>query len=309
LQERVAADRDEPVAPPREQETDPIDDVPSADDAEPRAPVERRASTDERTAQTDGASERGTRGAVDVTDSIRRGEPERQETAGKGPDSPRTSSRPAAAGSEPGPAAPSLPTGSANTTTNGVAIGPAAQPAVAPAVTARSGEALVRGVDGPAFRPSTPTRAPAVQAGYATSSAASAEMVERARDSVFRQILMKLTGDGGEMRLRLEPPELGELDLRLVVEGGNKLSLSITADRPDVMQLLQRHLDELKQALQQNGLEVTDAHVEAKSQDARRQHGQHAGDAPADKAPERAPTPRSQRSGGFITATGLDFWA
>jgi flagellar hook-length control protein FliK len=134
-------------------------------------------------------------------------------------------------------------------------------------------------------------------------------MLEQARDSVFKQILMKLNGDGGEMRLRLEPPDLGELDLRLVVEHGNKLSLTIGAERPDLAQLLQRHLDELKQTLQAAGLEVTSAQVETREHGGSREWrdqpasgGQRSHDDQAESAPQML------RRAGYVTAEGLDFW-
>ena len=43
-------------------------------------------------------------------------------------------------------------------------------------------------------------------------------VLQPARDSVFRQILFKLGKDRGEMRVLLDPPEFGQLDLHLQVE-------------------------------------------------------------------------------------------
>jgi flagellar hook-length control protein FliK len=112
------------------------------------------------------------------------------------------------------------------------------------------------------------------------------------------------------MRMRLEPPELGELDLRLVLESGNKLTLAIAAERPDVAHLLQRHLDELQQTLRNAGLEVTGAEVQTRSELARQsqQQDQENGDRRApSSAPEQAKTPlRPTRT---VVAEGLDFWA
>ncbi len=43
-------------------------------------------------------------------------------------------------------------------------------------------------------------------------------VLQPARDSVFRQILFKLGKDRGEMRVLLDPPEFGQLDLHMQVE-------------------------------------------------------------------------------------------
>ena len=113
------------------------------------------------------------------------------------------------------------------------------------------------------------------------------------------------------MRIRLQPPELGELDVRLVVEQGNQLSLAMTAERGDLTDLLQRHLDELKQSLQQIGLQVTDASVQTRSDGDR--GGRHTerrnrdGGAFADADDSTSGT--RPRFGGRLSATGLDFWA
>ncbi|MBX3463716.1 MAG: flagellar hook-length control protein FliK, partial [Planctomycetes bacterium] len=157
----------------------------------------------------------------------------------------------------------------------------------------------------------TPARAAAVAPGYRTTDAAAAERLEQARDSVFKQILVQLTADGGEMRVRLQPPELGELDLRLVVEDGNRLTLTIAAERADLTQLLQKHLDQLKQTLQASGLQVADAQVHQRGAGGA---GEQAGFGPrqrrhAANAEPIAPAPFAAPGRGWISAAGLDFWA
>jgi len=241
---------------------------------------------------------------ADVTESIRRGEPEQQnKTAGKGTDSPRTSPQQ----SEPLIAAAfhaqhgtqqSLLANAQGQAQNGVAATRAVEPAVRGSGTAQ-------------FANSTPPKAASVQTGYATKSAHSMQMLDQARDSVFKQIMMKLNDDGGEMRMRLQPPELGQLDLRMTVEGGNKLTLLIAAERSDMAQLLQRHIEELKTTLAENGLEVTGAEVQTRDDFERQQAANDAGDGAAtgqqdDFAEDAASAPQQR---GYITAEGLDFWA
>ena len=104
---------------------------------------------------------------------------------------------------------------------------------------------------------------------------------------------------------------LGQLDLRMTVEGGNKLTLLIAAERNDMAQLLQRHIEELKGTLQENGLEVTGAEVQTRDDFERQQNASDAdGDATTDAqddfAEDAATAPRNR---GYITAEGLDFWA
>ncbi|MBM3963132.1 MAG: flagellar hook-length control protein FliK, partial [Planctomycetes bacterium] len=203
--------------------------------------------------------------------------------------------------------------------------GPVDQAAPAPvAVAAANGNATgaigaTRAVDAPtpgshlpALRPPTPLAGAAVTGSYRTNNAASAELLAQARDSVFQQILVKLAGDGGgEMRLVLQPPDLGQLDLRLVMDQGNRLSLTIAAERQDMAHLLQRHLDELKQTLQQAGLDVAGAEVQTRSEYERQRREQDAAPQGAVTAAEPAPTgfSDSTRPRGVLRADGLDFWA
>ena len=239
---------------------------------------------------------------ADVTDTTRRGEPVRQETAGKGADSPRPSSNPTETllaavvvrGATPSPNGPM------------VAAAPNGVQGITGAKSAGDGPG--RGIDGAMQRANTPTRAAAVAAGYRTSSTSSARLLDEARDSVFKQILLKLNPGGGEMRMKLEPPDLGELDLHMVVTEGNKLSLSIGAEHKDMTALLQRHMDELKQTLQDAGLEVTDAQVHTRSDGGRGQ--QRDNNFQSNGSDDQAAAARNHlpKLGGYVTAEGLDFW-
>lgn len=303
LQETVAEPAaTEPAAPPADAPAaeEPVttatvdpDDAPPAEGEDPAATPDTAAQVVDQDAVAAAAAE------ADVTSSLQRGEPVRQETAGKGTDSPRSSTvtgeplRMALVQQRATSAATVAMTG--NTGAN------------QPVTTRPTAEAPVRGVEGLAARPTAPLRAAQVAAGYRTHHAASAQLLDHARDSVFKQILMQLTPAGGELRMRLEPPELGELDLRLVVENGNQLSLSIAAERQDLVQLLQRHLDELKQTLRAAGLEITDAQVghrdDSPAPDRQTPHGGQ----PRDEGAANQASPRV-RSGGYVSAEGLDFW-
>ncbi|MBL8728256.1 MAG: flagellar hook-length control protein FliK [Planctomycetes bacterium] len=245
--------------------------------------------------------------APEATETLRRGESERRESAGKGPDSPRTST---AKGNQAEPLlAAVVQRGGTDQTLTGAVTN--AGNGTAAIGAPKAGEALTRGFDLGQARSSTPTRATAVAPGYRTDTKAGAELLEHARDSVFKQILMQLDAEGGEMRVRLQPPDLGELDLRLLVEHGNKLTLTIAAERADLTLLLQKHLDELKQTLQASGLEVTDAHVHQRGAGAAREDSgfrSRDGRAPRDAANDAAEAVTTLRR-SYVTAEGLDFWA
>ena len=309
LQDTVAAEEPEtqPEAPARDEV------APSEPEVAAPPPAEAPSDDDQTTTTATDLVAQANDGTVahavtmqpaEVTESIRRGEPGRQETAGKGTDSPRTSS----AASEPLLAA--FVQQRAQPNAGVVAFAPGgkveAVGGVRPADGNGRGAATIAEARGTAA-----LKTPAAAASYRTSGAATAELLEQARDSVFKQILMKLNGDGGEMRLRLEPPDLGELDLRLVSDG-NKLQLAIAAERQDVNDLLHRHLDALKQTLAAAGLELTGASVQTRSEFARDQQSRDAqaalagGSIGGDAEDDDTTTPVRH---GYVSATGLDFWA
>lgn len=146
--------------------------------------------------------------------------------------------------------------------------------------------------------------------GYRTLHLPTLTAAEVARDSIFRQIALQLTPDGGEMNVLLDPPQLGELAMKLVVDG-DKLRLTVIAERPEVAAMMQKHLAELRQHLETQGLTVTEADVRARDP-----HEQHQREAARDGSrhanhdeQDAADTPDlSRMKRGFITAEGLDFW-
>lgn len=145
--------------------------------------------------------------------------------------------------------------------------------------------------------------------GYRTLNAQAVQLNEQARDSVFKQILFKLGKDGGEMRMRLDPPEFGELDLRMTVENGNSLRLSIGTERADLRDLLLSGLDQLKKELEQSGLTVTHADVHTRQGDkgdGESFAGSRNHDAQNDTEGDTSSSAPART--GWITAQGLDFW-
>jgi hypothetical protein len=243
--------------------------------------------------------------------STEAGDPAPRIAPGKGAGSPASSpffSVPGPAGSAPAVAIDPAMAGAVPSPTAIPAPGIAAAPAphgANPVATAARTPALP-GTTTPAA--AVRTAAPAL-AGYRSLSPATLQLAEAARDSVFRQIALRVDRDGGELRLLLDPPELGELDLRLVVEKGGALRLSIGAERPELLLAIDKHMHELRQALAMHGLDVAHAEVHARERGSERHSG---GDAAPWRPlqPEPAAPAQSLRADGeWWTAEGFALWA
>jgi flagellar hook-length control protein FliK len=72
------------------------------------------------------------------------------------------------------------------------------------------------------------------------------------------QITKALDQDRTEIRIRLDPPELGEVDIQLEFRD-LRLSAAVSAERSDTLELLQRDSRSLARALREAGLELADA--------------------------------------------------
>ncbi len=102
------------------------------------------------------------------------------------------------------------------------------------------------------------------------------ELPVRNEASILDQTRLLLNQRGGEARIELHPPQLGNLGLRISVSHAH-VQLDILADRLPVAELIHRHLPELQQALASQGLHVDRANVEYRdpgNQDARSNHTQ-----------------------------------
>jgi flagellar hook-length control protein FliK len=58
--------------------------------------------------------------------------------------------------------------------------------------------------------------------------------------------------------IRLDPPELGRIEVRLDVDRNGQVTSHITVDRADTLQLLQSQQPQLERALEQAGLKTAD---------------------------------------------------
>ncbi|MEZ6022856.1 MAG: flagellar hook-length control protein FliK [Hyphomonadaceae bacterium] len=89
-----------------------------------------------------------------------------------------------------------------------------------------------------------------------------------------REIIRRFDGGNTSFELRLDPPELGRVEVRLEVSRDHRVTAMIAADSPQALTELARHARELEQTLQAAGLELSDSGL---SFDLRQGGGESAG--------------------------------
>ncbi len=88
------------------------------------------------------------------------------------------------------------------------------------------------------------------------SSEQSASRAAPATAQVGREIIRRFNGHNTQFELRLDPPELGRVDVRLEVGRDHRVTATISADTPQALAEMARHARELEQSLQSAGLEL-----------------------------------------------------
>ena len=71
-------------------------------------------------------------------------------------------------------------------------------------------------------------------------------------------IVSRAQAGSSQFDIRLDPPELGRIDVRLGVDSDGRVTSHVTVDRADTLQLLQDQQPQLQQALDQAGLKTAD---------------------------------------------------
>jgi flagellar hook-length control protein FliK len=71
-------------------------------------------------------------------------------------------------------------------------------------------------------------------------------------------IAAKAKAGTNQFESRLDPPELGRIDVRLGVDASGQVTSHVTVDRAETLQLLQNHQPQLERALEQAGLKTAD---------------------------------------------------
>ncbi|HUI10299.1 MAG TPA: flagellar hook-length control protein FliK [Bacteroidota bacterium] len=81
------------------------------------------------------------------------------------------------------------------------------------------------------------------------------ELSRRIADQVVRNLSFQVDGTASEMRMTLRPPSLGEVQLHVHVED-SKMAAQIDVSQQLVKSALEAHMPQLRQALQEHGIEV-----------------------------------------------------
>jgi hypothetical protein len=94
--------------------------------------------------------------------------------------------------------------------------------------------------------------------------------VEPGPDPAARQVALQITRalehDRTEIRIQLDPPDLGEVDIQLEFRD-LRLCATVSAERPDTLDLLQRDARSLVRALREAGIELADSDLSFTSGD------------------------------------------
>jgi chemotaxis protein MotD len=138
----------------------------------------------------------------------------------------------------------------------------AAQPAssgpavpVASSTSQPGGAALVTGTAQAAVTPTVTTPA-ATTAASASAASATAEPTPDI-DSLAVAIAANAARGAKHFDIRLDPPELGRVDVHMSVSRDGKAEALLTADRPETLELLQRDSKTLERALKDAGLDLS----------------------------------------------------
>ncbi len=92
----------------------------------------------------------------------------------------------------------------------------------------------------------------------ATTPDASAARAAPAAAQVGREIIRRFNGQSTQFDLRLDPPELGRVEVRIEVSRDHRVTATLTAESPQALVELARHARELQQSLQSAGLELAE---------------------------------------------------
>lgn len=91
-----------------------------------------------------------------------------------------------------------------------------------------------------------------------TQATDAAPRAPHAAQQVSREIVRRFNGGGAQFDIRLDPPELGRVDVKLEVSRDNKVTATITADSPQALTDLARAARDIQQSLQSAGLDLAE---------------------------------------------------
>ncbi|MES1158427.1 MAG: flagellar hook-length control protein FliK [Terricaulis silvestris] len=113
----------------------------------------------------------------------------------------------------------------------------------------------------PSSQQNTPQAAAPVQRATAATTdtgAVQAASAPAAAQQVTHAIVRRFNGESTQFQMRLDPPDLGRIDVRLDVSRDHRVTAVISADNAQTLSDLSRASRDLQQALQSAGLDLTD---------------------------------------------------
>lgn len=100
--------------------------------------------------------------------------------------------------------------------------------------------------------------APLPSPQHAALDASQAARAAPAGAQVAREIIRRFDGGGARFELRLDPPELGRVEVRLDVTRDHRVTAVVAAESPQALAELMRHARDLEQTLQSAGLQLSE---------------------------------------------------
>jgi flagellar hook-length control protein FliK len=76
-------------------------------------------------------------------------------------------------------------------------------------------------------------------------------------DALAVSVAARSLGGSKQFDIRLDPPELGRVEVRLSIDASGKTQAHMTADQPQTLELLQKDATNLTRALRDAGLDVS----------------------------------------------------
>lgn len=131
--------------------------------------------------------------------------------------------------------------------------------------------------------------------------------------------LARQTADGNtRFQIRLDPIELGKIDVRLDIDASGRVTARLTVEKPETLDMMQRDQKGLERALQQAGLDGAKTNLEFSlkqnpfsggNQQGRDAREQFFGNGPASAEPEATPPPTISLYRGSLSASGVNILA
>ncbi|PHR60042.1 MAG: hypothetical protein COA47_08310 [Robiginitomaculum sp.] len=107
-----------------------------------------------------------------------------------------------------------------------------------------------------ASQPNRAANGLATQTGLVASQLAASKIGSEAVGQFAARLAGRVANGSSKFEMRLDPPQMGRIEVKLEVTSDNRVHATLTAERPEVLQDLQRGADALRRALISEGLDL-----------------------------------------------------